>query len=82
VYAYLHPPPQAHTAHNTTRNTTTTAHSTHSTHSTPIYLVDDLLEVHRHARLLQVAVVRAVVDELGDLVEAQLLVVSGCLVVV
>ena len=36
-------------------------------------LVDDLVEVHLHARVLQVPEVRAVVDELGDLVQPELL---------
>lgn len=39
----------------------------HRTHQ-----VNDLLEVHRHARLVEVAEVGGVVDELRDLVEAQL----------
>lgn len=39
----------------------------------PAYQVDNLLEVHRHARHLQVAVVRGVVDQLRHLVQAQLL---------
>jgi hypothetical protein len=35
-------------------------------------MVDDFLEVDRHARLLEVAVLRRVVNQLGNLVQAQL----------